>query len=56
VHTTNFPNGEIHAAAKNLFVRDMIVNALDSGIITRAQALRLGAESEALKKELNVPS
>jgi hypothetical protein len=31
-------------------VRDVIVNALDNGIITRAQALRLIAESEFLKK------
>jgi uncharacterized repeat protein (TIGR01451 family) len=51
VHTTNFPNGEIRAQLpKNLFVRDMIVNALDNGIITRAQALRLVAESEVLRK------
>ena len=51
VHTANFPNGEIRAQLpKGLFVRDMIVQALDNGIITRAQALRLIAESELLKK------
>jgi hypothetical protein len=51
VHTTNFPNGEIRAQLpKGLFVRDMIAQALDNGIITRAQALRLIAESELLKK------
>jgi hypothetical protein len=51
VHTANFPNGEIRAQLpKSLFVRDMIAQALDNGIITRAQALRLVAESEVLKK------
>jgi len=34
---------------KNQFVHDVILNALDNGWITRAQALRLVAESEALK-------
>lgn len=55
VHTTNFPNGEIRAQLPvSRFVRDVIINALDSGLITRAQALRLVAESETLKKqELN---
>jgi uncharacterized repeat protein (TIGR01451 family) len=55
VDTTNFPNGEIRAQLpKTLLVRDMIVQALDNGVITRAQALRLVAESEVLKKnELN---
>jgi uncharacterized repeat protein (TIGR01451 family) len=52
VHTTNFPNGEIRAQLPpNRFVRDVIVNALDSGLITRAQALQLVAESETLKKQ-----
>jgi uncharacterized repeat protein (TIGR01451 family) len=52
VHTTNFPNGEIRAQLPpNRFVRDVIVDALDSGLITRAQALRLVAESETLKKD-----
>lgn len=47
VHTTNFPDGEIRAQLPtNLFDPDMIVKALDAGIITRAQALRLVAESE----------
>jgi hypothetical protein len=51
VHTANFPNGEIRAQLpKSLFVRDMIAQALDNGIITRAQALRLVAESEVLRK------
>jgi|GEM_PF-260838 len=51
LHTANFPNGEIRAQLpKSLFVRDMIAQALDSGIITRAQALRLVAESELLRK------
>ncbi len=51
VHTANFPNGEIRAQLpKTLFVRDMIVQALDNGVINRAQALRLVAESEVLRK------
>jgi hypothetical protein len=51
VHTTNFPNGEIRAQVPfTRFVHDVIVNALDSGVITRAQALRLVAESEFLKQ------
>jgi hypothetical protein len=52
VHTANFTNGEIRAQLpQNRFVEDMIVTALDNGLITRAQALRLVAESEALKKQ-----
>jgi uncharacterized repeat protein (TIGR01451 family) len=51
VHTTNFPNGEIRAQLPfTRFVHDVIVNALDNGLITRAQALRLVAESEFLKQ------
>jgi len=55
VHTTNFPDGEIRAQLpRNLFVADMIFRNLDAGIITRAQALRLIAESEFFKAdELN---
>jgi hypothetical protein len=55
VHTTNFPDGEIRAQLPtNLFDPDMIVKALDAGIITRAQALRLVAESERYRlNELN---
>jgi aldose sugar dehydrogenase len=55
VHTNNFPNGEIRGQfPQNLFVRDMILNALNAGTITRAQALRLIAESEGLRqKEFN---
>jgi len=50
VHTTNFPNGEIRAQfPRTLFVPDMIVRSLDSGIITRAQALRLIAESDRFR-------
>ncbi|HEX5701912.1 MAG TPA: CHRD domain-containing protein [Pyrinomonadaceae bacterium] len=51
VHTTNFPEGEIRARLPNVqFVRDVILNALDAGLITRAQALRLVAESAFLKQ------
>jgi uncharacterized repeat protein (TIGR01451 family) len=51
VHTANFPNGEIRGQfPQNLFVRDMIFNALNSGIITRAQVLRLITESEGLRQ------
>ncbi|MBC8029291.1 MAG: TIGR03118 family protein [Pyrinomonadaceae bacterium] len=55
VHTTNFPNGEIRAQLpSNLFVTDMIVRSLEAGIITRAQALRLIAESDYFRmNELN---
>jgi len=55
VHTTNFPNGEIRGQfPHNLFVPDMLIRSLDDGIITRAQALRLTAESEYFQlNELN---
>ena len=55
VHTNNFPSGEIRGQLpNNLFVRDMILNALNDGTITRAQVLRLIAESEGLRqKEFN---
>lgn len=55
VHTTNFPNGEIRGQLpSNRFVLDMIINGLDAGIITRAQALRLVAESDFFRtNELN---
>jgi Domain of unknown function (DUF4394)/CHRD domain/Calx-beta domain/Domain of unknown function (DUF4214) len=47
VHTSSFPNGEIRGQLPpNRFVTDMIVRSLDAGIITRAQALRLVAESD----------
>lgn len=47
VHTANFPNGEIRGQLPiTAFVHDMIIRALDDGIITRAQALRLIAESD----------
>src|SRR5688572_4929980 len=51
VHTTNFPEGEIRARLPNVgFVRDVILDALNAGLITRAQALRLVAESHYLKQ------
>jgi uncharacterized protein (TIGR03118 family) len=55
IHTTSFPNGEIRGQLpSNLFVPDMIVRSLNAGIITRAQALRLIAESDFLRmKEFN---
>jgi len=55
VHTTTFPNGEIRGQLpRNLFVTDMIIRSLDDGIITRAQALRLIAESDYFRmNELN---
>jgi uncharacterized protein (TIGR03118 family) len=50
IHTTSFPNGEIRGQLpRNLFVTDMITRSLDAGIITRAQALRLVAESDFLR-------
>ena len=52
VHSTNFPNGEIRGQLpRNLFVPDMLIRSLDAGIITRAQALRLIAESEYFRAE-----
>jgi hypothetical protein len=55
VHTANFPNGEIRAQLPpNRFIRDVLITALDNGLITRAQVLRLIAESEPLKiREFN---
>ena len=55
VHTTTFPDGEIRAQLPhNLFVPDMIIRSLNAGIITRAQVLRLIAESEFFRTdELN---
>jgi hypothetical protein len=51
VHTIGFPSGEIRGQLpKNQFAHDVIVDALNNGLITRAQALRLVAESEALKR------
>jgi uncharacterized protein (TIGR03118 family) len=45
VHTVNHPDGEIRGQIPPLrFIRDVLTNALDAGIITRAQALRLVAE------------
>lgn len=45
VHTVNHPDGEIRGQLPQLrFVRDVLTNALNDGIITRAQAVRLIAE------------
>lgn len=47
VHTVNFPDGEIRGQLpSNAFVIGMITQSLDAGIITRAQALRLVAETD----------
>lgn len=52
IHITNFPNGEIRGQLPhNLFVPDMITRSLDAGIITRAQALRLVAESDYFRMD-----
>lgn len=52
VHSANFPEGEIRAQLPRVrLVRDVILTALDDGIITRAQALRLIAESALLKQK-----
>jgi uncharacterized protein (TIGR03118 family) len=55
IHTANFPNSEIRAQfPANRLVTDMIIRSLDDGIITRAQALRLIAESDYFRtNELN---
>jgi len=45
VHTQNHPDGEIRGQVPQLrFIRDVLVKALDEGLITRAQALRFIAE------------
>src|SRR5262245_7067477 len=50
VHTANSPDGEIRGQLpRNLFIRDVLVARLDDGTLTRAQVLRLVAESEFLK-------
>jgi hypothetical protein len=55
VHSSNFANGEIRGQLpSNLLVPEMIIRSLDAGIITRAQALRLIAESDYFRmNELN---
>ncbi len=55
VHTANFPDGEIRGQIpSNAFVIAMITRSLDDGIINRAQALRLVAETDFLNQlELN---
>ncbi|HEX8191139.1 MAG TPA: Calx-beta domain-containing protein [Pyrinomonadaceae bacterium] len=47
VHTQNYPDGEIRAQlSATLFRGDVLRAGLDSGILTRAQVLRVVAESE----------
>jgi CSLREA domain-containing protein len=47
VHTQNNPDGEIRAQlSPTLFRGDVLRAGLDSGILTRAQVLRIAAESE----------
>ena len=55
VHTAGFPDGEIRAQLPaNRFVPDMLITSLNAGIITRAQALRIVAESDYFRtNELN---
>ena len=51
VHTQNNPNGEIRGQILGLrFQRDVLVNALNDGTISRAQALRLIAEDADFKQ------
>jgi hypothetical protein len=50
VHTLNFPDGEISARlGPALFRVDVLANALDNQILTRAQVLRVVAEFDELK-------
>ncbi|MET0626776.1 MAG: Calx-beta domain-containing protein, partial [Pyrinomonadaceae bacterium] len=50
VHTQNFPNGEIRARLGPVLLRvDVLINALNSQILTRAQVLRVVAEFDELK-------
>jgi uncharacterized protein (TIGR03118 family) len=55
VHTANFPEGEIRGQIPVLrFQRDVLVNALDHGYISRAEALRLTVEDvDYRQKEFN---
>ncbi|HWN10815.1 MAG TPA: TIGR03118 family protein [Pyrinomonadaceae bacterium] len=55
VHTVNHPDGEIRGQIPQLrFIRDALTNALNDGIITRAQALRFVAEDiDFRQNELN---
>lgn len=55
VHTQNNPNGEIRGQIPfQRFQRDVLVDALNQGIITRAEALRLMVEDADFRaKELN---
>lgn len=55
VHTAGFPDGEIRAQLpNNRFVPDMLITSLNAGIITRAQVLRIVAESDYFRmNELN---
>ena len=55
VHTQNNPNGELSARLGPIRFRvDVLTNALDAQTLTRAQVLRIVAESEELRRaELN---
>src|SRR5258706_3497812 len=55
VHTANFPEGEIRGQIPVLrFQRDVLVEALDHGFISRAEALRLTVEDvDYRQKEFN---
>ncbi|HEX8282903.1 MAG TPA: Calx-beta domain-containing protein [Pyrinomonadaceae bacterium] len=55
VHTTNFPDGEIRARlGPARFRADVLTSALTNQILTRAQVLRVVAESDELRRaELN---
>jgi len=46
VHTTTFPNGEIRGQYSLVRDRDDLVNRLNAGTLTRAQVLRIVAESD----------
>ena len=51
VHTQNFPDGEIRARLGSAFFRvDVLSNALNTQMLTRAQVLRIVAESDELKR------
>jgi hypothetical protein len=52
VHTQNNPGGEISAQIPPArFRRDVLVGALDNQMLTRAQVLRIVAESEELRRD-----
>jgi uncharacterized protein (TIGR03118 family) len=52
VHTQNNPDGEIRAQFSGLRLqRDVLVNALNAGLITRAEALRLIVEDGDFRRD-----